>query len=93
MITKPEGKASKGWMDIWVGKTPCREKMKEQVASYSITYSMITKSVPDPFNSGIYTHVQKWSRILPKSETIERVKISKPVGFYACTVKENVQLA
>jgi hypothetical protein len=48
VTSRPEGKASKGMVDIWVGKSSIRRKGEKTVALYSITYFLITKNVPDP---------------------------------------------
>src|SRR2546428_6689365 len=54
VTSRPEGKASKGMMDIWAGKSSMRRKGERTVVLYSTTYYLITKSAPDPQNGGIY---------------------------------------
>jgi hypothetical protein len=48
VISRPEGKASKGMMDIWIGKNSMRRIGGRTIVLYSITHSMITKRVPEP---------------------------------------------
>jgi len=46
---KPTGKASKGMMDIWVGKHSMKREDERTIVLYFITSFLITRSVPDPF--------------------------------------------
>ena len=78
VILRPEGKANKEMMDIWVGKSSMRRKGERTVVLYSITYSSITKSEPDRLNRpnlynypvesisyffGLWSHsTSKWKR-------------------------------
>lgn len=46
VTSRPEGKASKGMVDIWVGKSSKRRKGEKTAALYSITHFLITRSGP-----------------------------------------------
>lgn len=48
VTSRPGGRARKGLMNIWVGKSSMRRKGERTVVLYSITHYPITKNEPEP---------------------------------------------
>src|SRR5436305_10479670 len=57
MTSRPEGKAKKGMRDIWIGNTPCEEKVKNACSLFYHTSYPITESEPEPRLRAKLTHM------------------------------------
>jgi hypothetical protein len=77
VISRPEGKANKGMVNIWVGKNSVKKQVKERLFSSLSHLSLITKSVPDRFCG------QNFENYVGRSSLTYRYKVERDISSVA----------